>query len=73
MMPHLTGMELYRQVRERHPRLADRFVFITGGIVHDDVRAFLAQVPNAQLEKPFSGIELREVTRRVLRRSGAGS
>jgi CheY-like chemotaxis protein len=63
MMPHLSGVELFRQVRERRPGLAERFVFITGGITDEKVRSFLASLPNLCLDKPFDRKRLREVTR----------
>jgi PAS domain S-box-containing protein len=64
MMPDLTGMDLHRLVEARNPKTAERFVFITGGTIHDDVRAFLADVPNERLEKPFSTGTLHDIARR---------
>ena len=64
MMPHLSGMELYNLVEARNPRTAERFVFISGGAIHEDVRAFLARVPNERHEKPFSQGTLRDIARR---------
>jgi PAS domain S-box-containing protein len=64
MMPNLTGMELYARIEARSPKVAERFVFITGGTIHEDVRAFLARVPNERLEKPFSKGTLRDIARR---------
>jgi PAS domain S-box-containing protein len=69
MMPHLSGVELYRWARDRDPALADRFVFITGGVPREDTAAFLSEIPNERLEKPFSTQNLRGVTRRYV---GAG-
>jgi PAS domain S-box-containing protein len=69
MMPHLSGMELFRRVREARPALAERFVFISGGITRDEVRAFLAAVPNERLAKPFARDALRGAARRF---AGAG-
>lgn len=64
MMPHLSGMELHGLVEARSPKTAERFVFITGGTTHEDVRAFLARVPNERVEKPFSQGTLRDIARR---------
>ena len=64
MMPELSGMELYSRVEARNPHTAERFVFMTGGIIHAEVRAFLARVPNERVEKPFSQGTLRDITRR---------
>ena len=65
MMPHMTGMELYESVRRHDAALADRFVFLTGGTVHESVRNFLETVPNPRLEKPFVADDLRAVARRM--------
>ncbi len=64
MMPHLSGMDLYSLVEARNPDTAERFVFITGGAIHEDVQAFLARVPNERHEKPFSQGTLRDIARR---------
>ena len=69
MMPHLSGMELHGLVEARSPKTAARFVFITGGTIHEEVRAFLARVPNERHEKPFSQGTLRDIARRF---SGGG-
>jgi CheY-like chemotaxis protein len=61
MMPQMTGMELHEVLRRLHPELADRVVFITGGAFTDRAGAFLREVPNACVEKPFDPAQLREV------------
>jgi CheY-like chemotaxis protein len=53
MMPQLTGMDLYASIKQRDPALAKRFVFMTGGAFTPRARAFIAEVPNTTLEKPF--------------------
>jgi len=67
MMPQMTGMELYQRVKGTDPRLADRFVFVTGGAFTDGARDFLARTPNPCLEKPFDFPLLRELIDRVSR------
>ena len=42
-------------------QLAGRFVFVTGGGVDGEVRAFLADVPNRLLEKPCKTEDLLEL------------
>jgi CheY-like chemotaxis protein len=54
MMPEISGMELYERVRESHPELADRFVFMTGGAFTDRARDFLERHGHPRIEKPFS-------------------
>ncbi len=44
MMPEMTGMELYGEVRASHPGRARRFVFISGGAFTPGAREFLASV-----------------------------
>jgi CheY-like chemotaxis protein len=59
MMPEMSGMEWYEEVRRIAPALAQRVVFVTGGAFTDAAREFLERVPNARLEKPFSPDDLR--------------
>jgi PAS domain S-box-containing protein len=59
MMPGMTGMELFEVLRREHPELAERVVFMTGGVSMLRVSEFLASVPNAKFEKPFDIAELR--------------
>ncbi len=66
LMPHLTGIELYRAVAARAPEAAARFVFMTGDVVREDIRAFLAEVPNERLEKPFASQDLRGIANRFV-------
>jgi CheY-like chemotaxis protein len=58
MMPNGTGMELYEEVRAAYPGMKDRFVFMTGGAFTARARAFLTQVPNRCIDKPFGTDEL---------------
>lgn len=53
MMPELSGVDLYARVRESHPALAARFVFMTGGAFTDRAREFLAEHHLKRIEKPF--------------------
>jgi len=54
MMPDVTGMDLYERVRDRHPGLEQRFVFMTGGAFTPRAQRFVAETPNRCLEKPFA-------------------
>lgn len=53
IMPGRSGMELYEHCREHHPRLAPRFVFMSGGAFTQRARVFLERVPNPRLDKPI--------------------
>jgi two-component system NtrC family sensor kinase len=63
MMPGVTGMDLYRRVLEFNPRLAERFVFMTGGATTASVQRFLDSSRRRVLEKPFASETLRAVLR----------
>lgn len=52
MMPEMTGLELYRRVVAEAPALADRFVFVTGGVFTADAQAFLEEPGRRWLAKP---------------------
>ena len=71
--PYLTGMDLYRAVTQARPEMSDGFAFMTGGTMQVDAQAFLAEVSNERLDKPFNVKDLRAVVRRssLNRRKGA--
>jgi PAS domain S-box-containing protein len=53
-MPVASGMELYDHARQHHPRLAERFIFMTGGAFTTEMSDFVARTPASHLEKPFT-------------------
>lgn len=61
MMPNMTGMELHQEVKRRHPDMADRFVFITGGPFTPEARQMFDQVTNPCIQKPFTPADLANV------------
>jgi CheY-like chemotaxis protein len=63
MMPEVSGMEVYERVAERWPRLATRFVFVTGGAFTERARAFVERVGAPVLEKPFELASLSALLR----------
>lgn len=63
MMPDVTGMELYGMLRELAPEQSEQVVFVTGGAFTSKARAFLDEVPNARVEKPFDLQRLRTLVR----------
>ncbi|MDB4942237.1 MAG: hybrid sensor histidine kinase/response regulator [Labilithrix sp.] len=73
MMPELSGIELYRRVMAHDRGVAERFVFVTGGTVYEEIRRFLGEVPNERLEKPFSNQELKAVARRFVELAPKGA
>jgi CheY-like chemotaxis protein len=67
MMPVMTGMDLYAEVVRVAPRLAGRFVFMTGGAFTPRARAFVASVVNPCLEKPLDMGKLRRLIAKARR------
>jgi PAS domain S-box-containing protein len=66
MMAQLSGMEVFETVKQRHPQLLERFVFMTGGAFTQQAKDFLAGVTNPVVEKPFDIRALRSlVSRRI--------
>jgi CheY-like chemotaxis protein len=76
MMPRMNGMELFERIAGAYPKLASRFVFMTGGATRPDVQAFLDSVPNEKLYKPFSVPAVKSLVSRLVEahgRSGRGT
>ena len=66
MMPGMSGMDLYERIRQQHPGLEARIVFMTGGVSMDRAREFLASRVNLTFEKPFDFDRLRRALRRLV-------
>jgi PAS domain S-box-containing protein len=74
MMPGMSGMELYEQLRNERSGFERRIVFMTGGAFTPRAAEFLASVDNRRLEKPFSlGLVERIVREMAGARSAAGT
>ncbi len=67
MMPDMTGMELYAELRRRNPDQADRMAFVTGGAFNDEAQTFLEASPGRSLEKPFTVAVVRDFVGKRLR------
>jgi CheY-like chemotaxis protein len=66
MMPDVTGMDLHNWLADRNRELANRMIFITGGAFTPRAKAFLNQVENPRLEKPFDPRNLKAWLRSLL-------
>jgi PAS domain S-box-containing protein len=66
MMPQVTGMELYAEVKRLDPEQASKIVFLTGGAFTANAREFLDSTPNRRLEKPFDLKTLRRLVNDML-------
>jgi signal transduction histidine kinase/CheY-like chemotaxis protein len=61
MMPEMSGTQFYQEVRKLDPALAERFVFMTGGVFTADVANFLKSISNARVDKPCDVATLRRI------------
>lgn len=57
-MPDLSGAEVFERIRSARPELADRFIFMSGGVVTPSSLEFLVAARSAHLEKPFTPARL---------------
>jgi signal transduction histidine kinase/ActR/RegA family two-component response regulator len=60
-MPDMSGSELFEAVKKRWPKLAQRFIFITGGACSQEAREFLESPGLISIHKPFQAAELLEL------------
>jgi CheY-like chemotaxis protein len=72
-MPEMSGMELHREVQARHPALAGRFIFVTGGAFSIDAKRFLEESVCAVIQKPFRIEDLLALIDRKAREGGGSS
>jgi len=63
MMPELTGVQVYQQLKQRLPQLAERFVFITGGAFGFETQTELDLIPNPRILKPFRRADVMKAVR----------
>ncbi len=63
MMPGMTGLEFYEQVREKNESLAGRFIFLTGVALTEGHREFFRASGRPVIQKPFRLDELRRAIR----------
>jgi CheY-like chemotaxis protein len=63
MMPDVTGMDLYREVLRVAPHVANRVIFMSGGVYTPRARAFVEALPNRCIEKPPNLAKLRGLIR----------
>lgn len=61
MMPEVSGINLHKWLKKTHPKLAERFIFITGGAFTPNAREYLRTNDNLSLEKPFEAANLRKI------------
>jgi CheY-like chemotaxis protein len=65
-MPVLDGLEFYGQLERRFPQLRHRVIFVTGDVLDQDKRDFIAATGVPCLAKPFDLDEVLAVVQRIL-------
>jgi PAS domain S-box-containing protein len=64
-LPDLSGPEIFRRLAETNPALAQRVVFVTGGVWRSDSRLRQELPPQPVLAKPCTQDEVRRVLRQL--------
>jgi two-component system cell cycle sensor histidine kinase/response regulator CckA len=67
MMPKMTGIELYAELKRMAPDQAERMIVLTGGAFTPRAQQFLDSVPNLRVEKPFDSVKLQAMVRSWVR------
>lgn len=65
MMPELDGGSVYQEILRRHPAVAARTAFMSGGVFSERLRRFLAGPTQPVLDKPIPPHELRRVVQEL--------
>ena len=73
MMPRLPGPQFYAEACRLQPRLASRFVFMTGGAITPSSKDFLRNFPGGVLWKPFDPWTALERIEQAARRAEGGA
>jgi len=68
-MPRMDGIQLFGALRERHPHMTGRIMFVTGDVIGTEAERFLADSRCRWLAKPFRLSELLRIAKEVM---GAG-
>jgi len=67
LMPRMSGMDLYEELRAARPGVEETIVFMTGGAFTERAAQFLANVPNRKMTKPFDLTELEQMVSNAAR------
>jgi len=65
-MPRVDGIQLFAVLRQRHPEMAGRLMFVTGDVIGAEAERFLKESGCPWLAKPFRLSELLRKTRELL-------
>jgi DNA-binding NtrC family response regulator len=62
-MPGMSGIQLFEALKSKAPGLEQRLVFMTGGAFTPEAEAFLDEITNARVEKPFDFAKVDKLLR----------
>ncbi|MCX6550230.1 MAG: ATP-binding protein [Acidobacteria bacterium] len=65
-MPRMDGIQFFGALRESHPEMLSRILFVTGDVIGTDAERFLAESRCRWLAKPFRLNELLRMAREAL-------
>jgi PAS domain S-box-containing protein len=68
MMPELSGMQFYEQVRREMPAMSDKILFMSGGAFGDEAAAFVHRMGDRVFEKPW---DLAKISKRIRELAGS--
>ncbi len=71
MMPGMSGIELFRVLASTRPGLEQKLVFMTGGAFTPEAEAFLEEIKNPRVEKPFDFASVDQLLRLAVARGAA--
>lgn len=66
MMPEMSGVGLYQELSRRFPLYTKRLVFLSGGAFSPTTKAFLRELENHHIEKPFDPNRVRDLVRQMV-------
>jgi DNA-binding NtrC family response regulator len=65
LMPGTSGIDLFKQLKERRPNVARRIIFMTGASSMERVAEFFRTVDNVCIDKPVDVPRLRRLIREM--------
>jgi len=68
-MPKMNGIEFFRKIEGRFPRMADRILFMTGEVLSPSIQEFLQEQHVSIIAKPFDLSALYQGVHDALERS----
>lgn len=65
-LPLMSGQEFFAWLKEKHPELAAKAIFMTGDFMEGDTQSFLDNLKRPYLLKPFTASELKTTITQTL-------